>query len=116
MVAIKYSAVTTETFTGHTNPGLLPSMQAGATQYQIVHAKEQHKKKLELFKEQRFVERALKSQIINTFKETYLLDIKEDHIRYNNVSISNIFQHLHRNYGKITNADLLANKEVMSKP
>ena len=38
---------------------------ADGTQYQIAAAKEQHKRKLELFKEKRFAERILKSKIIN---------------------------------------------------
>lgn len=116
MSTTEYNTVAREAFTGHTNPGALPTIPTGATQHQITHAKEEHKKQLKLFKEQRFVERALKSLIINAFEETYLLDLKEDHIGYNNVDIPGLFNHLCRHYGKITDADLLANKETMNKP
>ena len=54
MNTTEYNAVTSETFTAHTNPGSVPTIEEGATQHQIAHAKEVHKKQLELFKEQRF--------------------------------------------------------------
>ena len=65
--------------------------------------------------QQRFAERVLKSLIINAFEETYLLDLKEDHVGYNNVDILGFFNHLCRHYDKITDADLLANKKAMNK-
>ena len=70
---------------------------------------------LELFKEQRFAERVIRSQVANAFEETHLIDFKRDHIGHNNVSIPDIFKHLNKYYGKITDADLLANKTNMSK-
>ena len=54
--------------------------------------------------------------MINAFDKTYLLDIKQEHVGYNNITIPKIFDHLFTNYGKITDADLLANKEAMGKP
>lgn len=57
----------------------------------------------------------MKSLIINAFEETYLLDLKEDHAGHNNVDIHGFFNYLCRHYGKITDADLLANKEAMNK-
>ena len=80
-------------------------MPKNATQYQIAVDKEQHKRKLELFKEQYFVERSLKSKVINAFDETYLTDIKEDSIGCNNVSIHAIFKNLYKSYGKVVDAD-----------
>ena len=115
MSTTEYNNAVSEVFTAHTHPGALPTIPEGATQHQITYAKEEHKKQLKLFKEQRFVERALKSLIINAFEETYLLDLKEDHVGYNNVDIPGFFNHLYRHYGKITDADLLANKEAMNK-
>ena len=106
---------TAETFTAHTNPGPLPNMPTDATQHQIAATKEQHKKQLDIFKEERFLERSLKSKLINAFDETYLIDIKEDHIGYKNFSMPNIFKHMCKCYGKVTDADLLASKETMSK-
>ena len=80
MSGVEHATITNETFDAYTNPGPMPTIATDATQYQIVAAKELHKKKLNLFKEQRFVERSLKSKVINAFDETYLIDIKEDHI------------------------------------
>ena len=57
----------------------------------------------------------MRSKIINAFNETYLIDIKEEHIRYNNVSISTLFNYLFKNYSKMTDADLLTNKEAIGK-
>ena len=115
MTGVEYATVATTTFEAYTNPGPLPTIAPDATQYQIAAAKELHKKQLNLFKEQRFVERSLRSKVINAFDETYLIDIKEEHIGCNNVSIPTLFNHLFKNYGKITDADLLANKEAMGK-
>ena len=116
MTATEYLNVASVEFINHTNPGSIPTIADTATQSQIAMAKEQHKKRLELFKEQRFLERAIRSQVVNAFEETYLIDLKQDHIGYNNVSIPNMFKHLNKYYGKITDADLLANKTNMSKP
>ena len=115
MSGVEYLTVTNATFDAYTNPGPLPTIATDATQYQIVAAKELHKKQLNLFKEQRFVERSLKSKVINAFDETYLIDIKEDHIGHNNVSMPRIFNHLFKNYVKTTDADLLSNKESIGK-
>ena len=115
MSGVEYATVTNTTFEAYTNPGPLPTIAPDATQCQIAAAKELHKKKLNLFKEQRFVERSLRSKIINAFDETYLIDIKEDHIGHTNVSMPSMFNHLFNNYGKITDADLLANKDSMGK-
>ena len=60
-----------------------------------------------LFKEQTHVERNLKNQSINSFNEMHLLDLKEDYIRSNNVTIQDTFEHLYENYGKIIDNDLL---------
>ena len=116
MIEVEYLTVATEAYATQENPGTAPTIPDNATQYQIAYAKEEHKKKLDLFKEQRFVERALKSQVINAFDETYLLDIKQEYVGYKNIIIPKIFDHLFTNNGKITDADLLANKEAMGKP
>ena len=52
---------------------------------------------------------------MNAFDETYLLDIKEDYIEHNNVTIPYMFKNLCKNYRRITDSDLLANKEAMNK-
>ena len=96
------------------NPGSLPTLETDTTQYQIVAAKEQHKK-LGLFKEQPFVERSSKRKIINAFDKIHIIEIKEDHVVYNNVKITNTFEYLCKCYGKVTDADLISNKETISK-
>ena len=85
-------------------------MQKYDTQHQVSATKEQPKKQLELFKERRFLDRRLKRKIINAFDETHLLEIKEDHIGYNNVSIPDMFKYVFKCYGKVTDADLIAKK------
>ena len=67
MSDVECASVTAETFEAHTNPELLPTMATDATRHQIAAAKELYKKKINLFKEQRFVERSLKSEVINSF-------------------------------------------------
>ena len=90
-------------------------MANDATQCQVEASKEQHKIKLQLFKEQRFVERIPKSKFINAFDETNLIDIKEEHIGYNNRSIPDTFAHLYKSYGKVTDTDIISNKGTMHK-
>ena len=65
--------MTKETFVVHANPGPLLTLVADATQCQIAAAKEQHKRKLKLFKEKRFVERSFKIKLINAFDKTCLM-------------------------------------------
>ena len=45
----------------------------------------------------------------------HLIETKDDHIRCNNVSMPNIVKHTYKCYGKVTDADLLSNRETMSK-
>ena len=68
-----------------------------------------------MLKEQRFLERAIRSKVANAFEETCLIDLKQDHIGCNNVSVPFMFKHLNKHYGKIMDAHLLANKTNMSK-
>ena len=83
-------------------------------QCQVATDKELHKLKLCLFKEQCSVERAAKNHNSNAFDETYLLYIKKDHIGSNTITTSDIFKHLHKRCGKITDNDLLVNKFNMT--
>ena len=57
----------------------------------------------------------LKNQTFKDFDDACLLDVKEDHISYTNVTIQEIFVYLHKNHGKITCSDLLENKLDMIK-
>ena len=49
------------------------------------------------------------------YQEQYLYDLKEEHVKCNNKSIPQIFKYLYDNYGKITDTDLLENKENMNQ-
>ena len=80
-----------ETFEACTNLGPLPTLATNATQYQIAAAKEEHKIKLQLFKNQKFVERSLKSKLINAFDETCPACIKKEHVGFNNKSTPTCF-------------------------
>ena len=106
---------TYKTFKACTSPSPLPILSTDATQYQITATKDQHKRKVRLFKEQFFVERSLRNKVINTFDETYLLDIKKKYIKCNNGSMHSTFKHLCRRCGNVTDDDFLANKETMIK-
>ena len=115
MSDVECASVTPETFESCPNPRLLPTLATDVTQYQIAATNELHKKKINLSKEQRFVERSLKSKVINDFDETYLMCIKEDYIVHNNVSAPDMLDHLHKHQGKVNDADFLANKETKGK-
>ena len=56
MTYMEYATVTITSFKAYTNLGPLPTIVPDATKYKIAVAKELHKKKLNLFKEQCFVE------------------------------------------------------------
>ena len=94
MIDDECTNATVEEFEACTGPVLLPAMSTDTTQFQRAVTKEQNKKQLELFKEQRFAERSLKSKIINVFDQIYLLDIKEDRIGCSNVSMPDVLKHL----------------------
>ena len=100
---------------GYEDLGPTSTAPEDATKYQVTYSKEQCKRKIYLFKEKRCAKIHLKKQLINAFDETCLLDLKEDHIGWNNATIQDVFVHLHEYYSKITFSDLLENKANMTK-
>ena len=107
--------ITGHDYTPTPNPGPVPTIPPNATQHQIAAAQDLHKKNKKLHKEEQNVARALKNQIVNAFEEQCLYDLKEEHVGHSNKSIPQIFKYLYDNYGKITDTDLLENKENMNQ-
>ena len=52
---------------------------------------------------------------MNAFKEHCLCDVKQEHVGNNNKSIAQTLACLYESYSKITETDLLENKETMNQ-
>ena len=52
---------------------------------------------------------------MGTFNKTHLLHLKGEHAGHNIATTSDTLDHLHEYYGKITDNDLVANKDNMTK-
>ena len=115
MTNSKHNSTTGHDYIDTPNPGPGPTIPPNATGCQIAEAQDLHKKIRKLHKEEQNVARALKNQIVNAFEEQHLHDLKEEHVGHNNTSIAQKITYLCKNYGKITDTDLLDNKENMNQ-
>ena len=106
----EYHTLTGAHFVRPPNPGLTPTIPAGATQHVILATQNNHQASLKQYKECNLIERALKNQIINAIDSLYLEALEEDYVGYKNRSIIDLFTHLFDNYGIISNKDLADNE------
>ena len=68
-----------------------------------------------MYKEQQTLESALCNQITNIFERLFLQAMHCPHVGFKNVKMPQFFNHLLDNYGKITDNDLLSNKEEIKQ-
>ena len=115
MTNAKCNSIVGHEYIAKPNPGPVPMISPNATGHQIAVAQDSHKKTRKLHKEEQNLARALKNQIINTFEEQCLHDLKEEHVGCTSASIAQMFTHLCENYGKITDTDLLDNIEHVNQ-
>ena len=109
------TATAGQVFNRPANPGLAPIIPQGSTQAQILSLQNTHATNLKQCNTCNLVERTLKNIIINAIEDTRIDSLEDECIGYNNVTILELFDHLHANYGTITNKDLARNEDTLKE-
>ena len=95
------------------NPGIAPTYNPDATQFQINEAIRLHGLSANEYHIFRNVRTALRNMIVNNIEEKYISALCHPITRYNTCTPLTLMQHIWTTYGKITTSDLTANEERM---
>ena len=76
----------------------------------------QHKEQLRVYRLVENTELALKSQLIDTFDETYFRGLRNRHTGFFGATYLQMITHLYDSYGLITALDIIENEKRMDKP
>ena len=71
---------------------------------------------IKLFNKQRRITQANYNLVVQHFEPQYTKPMKEEHARYNNYSVVDLFKYLHNTHRTITYKDLEKNEEEMKQP
>jgi hypothetical protein len=93
------------------NPGPVPIIAGNTRTAQIAVQENAHKEHLREFKEYIKVSKAVVQLTVNAFDEKYLRHLCNRLTGYSNVIVLEIFRHLYRTYGNISELDLIINQE-----
>ena len=110
-----YLQLTGNAFVRPINPGTIPTNVMGSAAVMAEQVR-QHKEQLRVFRQVENTELALKSQLIESFDETYFRGLRGRHTGYTNISYLRMISHLYDTYGSITAVDLIENKKRMDTP
>jgi hypothetical protein len=96
------------------NPGTIPTNVVGtaAAMGEIIR---QHKEDLRVYRLVENTELALKSQLIDTFEDTYFRGLRNKHTGFFGVTYIQMIAHLYNSYGLITALDIIENEKRMDK-
>ena len=95
------------------NPGIAPTYNPDATQFQINEAIRLHGLSANEYHIFRNVRTALRNMIVNNIEEKYISALCHPITRYNTRTPLDLMEHIWTTYGKITTSDLTANEERM---
>ena len=110
-----YLQLTGHNFVRPINPGTVPVNVVG-TAAQMAEIVRQHKEELRVYRQVENTELALKSQIIDTFDDTYFRGLRGRHTGFFGITYLQMVAHLYDNYGIITALDIIENEKRMDKP
>ena len=96
------------------NPGPIPIIPAGATQFQITALTDTHKRETVIFQEFNNTDKALKQQLLGAVDDMFTRALKNRYIGYANVTTKQLLAHLFSTYGNITSGDLRQNDIKMN--
>ena len=107
-----YFQITEMIFHRSANPGLLPQnvISMSAQMAKIVR---QHKEELRVYRLVVAADLALKSQLIDAFKEIYFSGLRNRHTGFTGISYMNMVTHLYTKYGIISAVDIMENEKPM---
>ena len=110
-----YNQLTGHNFVRPPNPGTVPVNVAG-TAAQMAEMVRQHKEELRVYRQVENTELALKSQLIDTFDDTYFRGLRGRHTGFFGITYLQMIAHLYNSYGIITALDIVENEKRMDKP
>jgi len=116
MTPALYLTLTATPFVSPPDPGILPIFPHRATTERREEILHQHKENRRTFDNNTNMDDALKGQIIDAIDDPYLCEVRNKYTGYLGVSTRDLLDHLIDRYGKITTADLEANKSRMNEP
>ena len=96
-----------------TNLGPAPITEGIMPPMEIAMQQNAHKEHVRRCNEHKVVNKEVKQLETGAFEEKYLRHLKSSYAGFINMSIHQIFEHLHATYGNITNLDLKQNEERM---
>ena len=112
----KYYMVTSYNFKPHVNPGALPTLLQNATQHQVLNTNSAPKENLHFWREETFVNKALKNLLTRAAEKKYIADLHNSCTKYNNLTIKEILEYLYENYGDLDQANLEQVELKLSSP
>ena len=111
-----YATLTATPYTAPIDPGVLPIIPLNATIAVRENLRVEHKEERRIYDNHINMDDALKGQVVDTIDETYICEIRNKYTGYLGVTTRDLLDHLLDRYGKITPADLEANKTKMNEP
>ena len=111
-----YLTLTAAPYVVPLNPGILPTIPNRSSTEICEQIIRQHKEDRRIYDNTTNMDNALKGQIIDTIKDIYLFELRNKYTGYLGVTTRDLLDHLIDQYGKITTADLEANKSRMNEP
>ena len=111
-----YNTLSLVPFVAPANPGPVPVIPAGSTQFQISAITETHKYEARIFHEFNNTDKALKQQLLGAVDDMFTRALKNRYIGYANVTTKELLNHLFTTYGRISGNDLRVNDTRMNAP
>jgi hypothetical protein len=103
-------------FVAPANPGHVPIIAAGTTQFNMAELVRQHTENKRLWLEYQTVGKALRQQAISAIDDIYLRTLRNPITGYATVTVLDLLTHLFTNYGRVTPHDLQLNDQRMRTP
>ena len=116
MTPALYATLTATPYLAPIDPGILPNIPNRSTAESREQIIREHKEERRVYDNNTTMDDALKGQIIDTIEDTYLCELRNKYTGYLGVNTRDLLDHLIDRYGKITPADLEANKMRMNEP
>ena len=111
-----YNTLSEVEFVPPENPGPTVNIPENGTQHQILAAQKLHEENRKLFIQYDACDRALKQLLIGAVDDMFINALCDIHVGYANVTTLQLLTHLYTTYGKITDADLRKNLDLMNEP
>ena len=109
-----YFQLTGNHFVKPANPGTIPLNVIG-TAAAMTETVRQHKEYLRVFRLVENTELSLKSQLIDTFEETYFRGLRNRHTGFLGITYLDMIVHLYNNSGLTSALDIIESKKRMDK-